>query len=228
MKPWLVKEWVIPEASAEFVYAMEEVLDVYELPYDGNNPVVCLDESPKQLISETRNSYQDEKGVVYEDYEYKREGVADIYMIVEPKGCKREILVKDNHNSISFGETLLHIANVMYPNAETITLVCDNLSAHKISVLYKLLPASEARAIVKRLKIVNTPKHGSWLNIAECELSVLSRQGLSNRIPNKECLMEQCNAWFKNRNNAQKGVNWQFTNKDARVKLKRLYPTIKY
>lgn len=225
IKPWKVKEWIIPTASPDFVCAMENVLEIYERPYDSRFPVVCLDESPKQLFSETREPYQ-KNGVDFIDYEYKREGVADIYMLVEPKGGHREVFISNNHNHFSYGKMLLQIANKMYPCAERITLINDNLSAHKASSLYELLPAEEARAMLKRFEFVNTPKHGSWLNIAECELSVLTRQGLSRRICKKEELQTQATAWSDERNNKQIGVNWQFTSKDARIKLKRLYPII--
>lgn len=204
---------------------MEEVLSVYERPYDSLHPVVCLDESPKQLIGEKRLPYERE-GVKYIDYEYIRNGVTDIYMIVEPKGGFREVLVKENHNHLTYGKVLLHIANDLYPNAEKITIVNDNLSAHKPSVFYELLPAEQARSMFKRFEFINTPAHGSWLNIAECELSILTRQGLSERIADKETLEKQASEWFMNRNKRQIGVDWQFTNQEARIKLKRLYPTV--
>lgn len=205
---------------------MEEVLDVYARPYNPNNPTVCFDESPKQLVSEIRESYIDEKGVKYEDCEYKREGAAEIFMITEPLGERREVFVEDNHTGTVWAKTMAYIAEEMYPQAEKITVVMDNLSSHKIYNLYNVFTPERAKTIKDRLEIVYTPKHGSWLNIAECELSVLSRQALKKRFATKEELNAQVQSWALQRNHKQKGVNWQFTTKDARIKLKKLYPTI--
>jgi len=205
---------------------MENVLEVYARPYDENNPVVCMDESPKQLVSEIRKSYMDKQGVKYEDSEYKREGATELVMINEPLGGRREVRVEDNHNGITWALIIAYIVEQMYPDADLVTLIMDNLSSHKIHNLYKVFEPQRARAIIKRLEIVYTPKHGSWLNIAECELSVLSRQALQKRFATKQEVEEQVKAWAKNRNDKQKGVDWQFTTKNARIKLKRLYPTI--
>ena len=215
---------MIPEASADFVCQMEKVLDVYARPYDPDHPVVNLDESPRQLISEVREGFTDRQGVEYFDYEYAREGVADLYMILEAKAGRREVLVKDNHNRFSYAEAIIHIADEMYPEAEKITLVEDNLSAHKLSALYEVLPPARARAIIERIEVVRTPKHGSWLNVAELELSVLTRQGLPRRVATKEALRQQVEAWYGQRNDKATRVDWQFTTRDARIKLKRLYP----
>lgn len=185
-----------------------------------------MDESPKQLVSEVRASYIDKQGIKHEDYEYKREGAAELVMITEPLGNRREVLVRDNHSGVTWVLIVAFIVEVMYAQADIVTLVMDNLSSHKIHNLYKVFKPQRARAIMKRLEIVYTPKHGSWLNIAECELSVLSRQALQGRFDNKSDLTQQVQAWSKNRNQAQKGVDWQFTNKDARIKLKKLYPTV--
>jgi len=205
---------------------MEDVLEVYSRPYDENNPVVCLDESPKQLVSELRSSYIDKNGVKHEDYEYAREGAAELVMIVEPLGKRREVLVRDNHNGLTWALIVAYIVEQLYPDAQLVTLVMDNLSSHKIHNLYKAFQPERARKIMKRLEIVYTPKHGSWLNIAECELSVLSRQALQKRFPTKEILQEQVEAWTNNRNNKQMGIDWQFTTQEARIKLKKLYPTV--
>lgn len=221
-----MKSWVIPQAGAEFVCQMEQVLAVYQRPYNVKYPVVCLDESPKQLISEVRRPFTDKQGVEYIDYEYSREGVADIYMMVEPLGGRREVRVEDNHNRFTYAQLVAHIAENMYPQAEKITLVEDNLSAHKLSALYEVFPPQRAQAIIRRVEVVRTPAHGSWLNIAECELSVLIRQGLSKRIANKQTLINQVQDWYKQRNDKQTKVNWQFTTKEARIKLKKLYPKI--
>lgn len=217
---------MIPEASADFVCQMEQVLDVYQRPYDPDNPVVNLDESPRQLISEVREGFTDSHGVEYFDYEYAREGVVDLYMILEAKAGRREVLVKDNHNRFSYAEAIIHIAEEMYSEAKQITLVEDNLSAHKLSALYEVLPADRARSIVERIEVVRTPKHGSWLNVAELELNVLTRQGLPRRVATKEALRQQVAAWYEKRNDKAATVDWQFTTRDARIKLKRLYPKI--
>jgi len=204
---------------------MEQVLDVYERPYDPLYPVVNLDESPKQLISETRNKFMDSKGTVYEDYEYKREGVVDMYMIVEALAGRREVHVEDNHSGLTYAKIIAYIVEEMYKDAIKVTVIEDNLSAHKLACLYELYEPQRARAIIRKLEIVRTPKHGSWLNIAECELSVLIRQGIKKRTPSKEALEADVKAWYERRNEKQKKVNWQFRTKDARVKLKNLYPS---
>jgi hypothetical protein len=205
---------------------MEAVLDVYARPYDAARPVVCLDEKRKQLVKETRVGFTDSHGVRYEDHEYERNGVGVLYMVSEPLGGRREVLVEESQDRLAWARTVTHMAERMYPEAERITLVQDNLSAHKPSALYEIHPPERARAIVERLEIVNTPKHGSWLNIAEVELSVFSRQGLSKRVPDRAALSSQAAAWYGKRNEQQRDVEWQFTTADARVKLARLYPTV--
>ena len=217
---------MIPEASAEFVCAMEEVLEVYCRPYDKDYPVVCFDESPKQLVSEVRESYIDNQGVKHEDCEYKREGSAEIFMMAEPFGERREVFVEENHTGVTWADSVAYIVEQMYADAKKVTLVVDNLSSHKNYNLYKVFEPARARAIIDRLELVYTPKHGSWLNIAECELSVLSRQALNNRFESKGALEKQVKKWASDRNNAQKGVIWQFKTADARIKLKKLYPTV--
>ena len=216
---------MIPEASAEFVYRMEEVLSVYEQPYDAKHPKVCLDESPKQLISESRKGFVDSQGVAHIDYEYRREGVADLYMLVEPLAGQRKVWVEENHNRFTYARIIAQIAEELYADAETITIVEDNLSAHKLSALYEVFAPDRARRIIEKINIVRTPAHGSWLNVAECELSVLTRQGLKTHVATKEELTRQVNAWYQQRNDQRKKVDWQFTTKDARIKLKKLYPS---
>ncbi len=205
---------------------MEGVLDVYAKEYQEDYPVVCLDESPKQLVSEIKQSFTDTKGVIHSDYEYKREGVVDIFMIVEPLGGYREVLIEDNHKSHTYAKVVAHIAETIYPAAKLITLIEDNLSGHKLAALYEVFPPERARSIIERLQVVRTPAHGSWLNIAECELSVLKRQGIQERVATKEALQQQVQAWYELRNDKQSKVNWQFKTKDARIKLKRLYPSL--
>lgn len=199
---------------------------VYARPYDAAHPVVNYDESPKQLVSEIRKAYIDDKGVKYEDCEYQREGAAEIIMIVEPLGNKREVFVQEDHTGKSWAHNMAHIAEQMYPNAEKITVVEDNLSSHRRHNLYSVFEPARARAILDKIEFVHTPKHGSWLNIAECELSVLSRQVLQQRFATKEDLTKQVNIWTQQRNDKQKGVLWQFKTADARIKLKKLYPTV--
>ena len=221
-----MKNWVIPTANAAFVCQMEQVLAVYERAYDEQYPVVCLDESPKQLVSEVRSSFTDSKGIIHQDYEYKRQGVVDVYMIVEPLRGYRKVLVEENHQAKTYAKTLAHIVEEMYPKAEKITLVEDNLTAHKVAALYEVFEPQRARSIIERLEVVRTPAHGSWLNIAECELSVLTRQGLQKRVASKEEVTQQAQNWYEKRNNKSAKVDWQFKTKDARIKLKRLYPSI--
>lgn len=204
---------------------MEEVLAVYERPYDPAFPVVCLDESPKQLITETRKGFVDSKGVEHVDYEYQRAGVVDIFMIVEPLGAKRKVFVADNHNSRQWAQVVAHIVEEMYPQATKVRLVQDNLSAHRKAALYEVFSPQRARNILQKLEVIWTPKHGSWLNVAECELSVLITQGLKSRIGSKAELEKQATCWAAARNSKLKRVDWQFTTNDARIKLKRLYPS---
>ena len=207
---------------------MEAILDVYERPYNPENPVVNLDESPKQLIGEVRKSYTDKQGIKHQDYEYQRNGVADMYMLTEAKAGWREVLIKDNHKSLTYAEVIRYLAEDKYGDVAKITLIEDNHSAHKLSSLYEILPAQRARAIVERIEVVRTPKHGSWLNVAEIELSILTRQGLHNRIASKEELEHKVKDWFRVRNQNTSKVDWQFTTKDARIKLKRLYPKMNH
>lgn len=216
---------MIPKAGSKFVCAMEAVLDVYERPYNPDNPVINLDESPKQLIEQVRQPFVASDGVTYEDYEYSRNGKVSLFMINEPLGGFRKVLVKDNHKAITYAEVIAHIAEDLYPNAKRITLVEDNLSAHKIAALYEICEPERARSIIRRIEVVRTPKHGSWLNIAENELSILTKHGLKKRISTKDQLIEQVTAWYEKRNAQRATVNWQFTTADARIKLKRLYPS---
>lgn len=219
--------WVIPpEQNAEFVCQMEVVLDVYKRPYNPNYPVVCLDESPKQLVSETRKPIKTSEGGTRFDYEYKREGAAEVFMCFEPLGGKRYITVTDDHTMIQWAKIVADLVINKYPNAKKLTLVQDNLSAHKPFAMYKIFEPEKAREILNKLEFVFTPKHGSWLNMAEIEIGILKRQGLKNRISSKKALINQVQKFEKQRNSQIKKVNWQFTTDDARIKLKRLYPII--
>jgi transposase len=205
---------------------MEQVLEVYKRPYDPDHPVVCLDETPKQLVSELRLPIQLPNGTTRYDYEYRREGAAEMYMCFEPLGGKRYITVTDNHNRFQWATVVLDVVEKKYPDAKRITIVQDNLSAHKPSVMYELFPPEKAKAILDRIEFVYTPKHGSWLNMAEIEIGVMKESGLAERIASKEELIKQCRSFEQRRNKDFKKVNWQFTSEDARIKLKRLYPVI--
>lgn len=229
MKPWQHEMWVIPpEQNADFVCQMEQVLDVYKRPYDPEHPVVCLDESPKQLVSEVRQPIKMPNGSTRYDSEYKREGAAEVYMCFEPLTGMRYITVVDTHDRIQWAKIVADLVENKYSKANRLTLVEDNLSAHKPSAMYEIFEPQRAKAILDKIEFVFTPKHGSWLNMAEIELSVLKGNGLAERIPSKEALIEQVRK-FENRRNGQcKKVNWQFTTDDARVKLKRLYPVLEY
>jgi len=228
IKPWLREQWVLPpEQDADFVCAMEDVLDVYHRPYDPNRPVVGLDEQSKQLIRETRTPVPAKPGrPARRDYEYERNGTVNLFMTFEPLGGRRQVTVTDRRTKVDFAEVIRDLVDVQYPTAEKVVLVMDNLNTHKMASLYERFPPAEARRLIDKLEVHHTPKHGSWLNVAETELSVLTRQCLDRRIGDKATLVREVAAWEKSRNEAKARVDWQFTTADARVKLKRLYPTI--
>jgi len=204
---------------------MEDVLDVYQRPYDPLLPVVCIDETNKQMIKETRIPAQPGQPERV-DYEYERNGVANVFMISEPLAGKRETIVNETRTAIDFAHVLKFASDVMYPHAEKIALVTDNLNIHEIASLYKAFPPEEAHRLANRFEWHFTPKHGSWLNMAEIEIGVMCRQALSKPLPDAESFKNQVKAWTFRRNLERSKVNWQFTTKDARVKLKRLYPTL--
>lgn len=220
--------WVIPpKANGEFVARMEHVLDVYKRPYDPMHPVVCMDESPRQLIRETRLPLPGRPGAVERfDYEYERCGVCSIFMAVEPLAGKRIVKVKVRRTKKDWALFLNGVAH-RYCEAEKITLVMDNLNTHSPGSFYETLPPVLAKALWDRFEFVYTPKHGSWLNIAEIEINVLIRQCLGRRIDTLDEMQAVTHAWEKHRNNAKSHIDWQFTSGDARIKLKRLYPTLK-
>jgi len=204
---------------------MEDVLDVYQRPYDEQNPVVCIDEVNKQLISETRIPCvpgQPEKV----DYEYERNGVADVFMIFEPLAGKRETVVTETRTAIDFAHVLKYTSDVLYPNVNKIVAVTDNLNTHTSASLYKAFLPEEAHRLANRFEWHYTPTHASWLNMAEIEIGVMCRQALSKPLPDMDSFKKQVNAWNLRRNTQGGKVNWRFTTKDARIKLKRLYPTI--
>ncbi len=227
LKPHRNRQWVIPpDANAGFVAAMEDVLETYQKPRDPDRPLVCLDESSKQLIVETRAPIPARPGrAVRHDYEYERNGVANIFMIFAPLEGWRRVKVTDRHAAADYAQVLKELSDVHFPDADQIRLVQDNLSTHTPASLYAAFPAPEARRLAKRFEWHYTPKHGSWLDMAESELGVLSSQCLSRRIPDKPTLEKQVAAWEDHRNKHHAKANWQFTTDDARVKLKRLYPS---
>ena len=204
---------------------MEDVLDVYHRPRDPNRPVVCLDETSKQLISETRVPIPAQPGrPARHDYEYARNGTANLFMLFAPLEGWRHVKVTDRHAALDYAEVLKELSDTHFPQANRIVLVQDNLNTHKPASLYEAFPPAEARRLVERFEWHYTPKHGSWLDMAESELSVLSTQCLDRRIPDKQTLIEEVAAWQDSRNNNHATADWQFTTADARIKLKRLYP----
>jgi hypothetical protein len=228
LKPWRVKGWVIaPLESSDFVSHMESVLDVYKMPYQQDFPVVCMDESPRQLIRETRLGIAIKPGSDAKmDYEYERCGVANIFMANEPLAGKRYITVTETKKKTDWAIFIKAIADDYYPNATKIKLVMDNFGTHKAGALYEAFEPQEAKRIWDKFEFIYTPKHGSWLNMAEIELNVLMSQCLSGRIDNIESMRKQVSAWQHDRNNKEAVINWQFDKEKARIKLKRLYPTI--
>lgn len=227
MKPWKRLQWVIPPAgNGEFVAHMEQVLDIYGRPYDPRYPLICMDETPRQLIRETRLPWPASPGQAARfDYEYERCGVANVFLAVEPLAGRRWVQVTQRKTKRDWARFVETIA-ARYPAAEKITLVMDNLNTHTAASLYESFSPARAKALWDRFDFVYTPKHGSWLNMAEIELSVLVRQCLDRRIDNLEEMSAEVHAWQEQRNNADATIDWQFTSDDARIKLKRLYPTL--
>ena len=216
-----------PKANAAFVAAMEDVLEVYHRPYDPTRPVVCLDEGGKQLIGDVREPLPVRPSrPAKEDHEYKRNGTANVFMAFEPLRGWRHAEVTERRTNRDFARVIRELLDVWYPAAEKVVLVMDNLSTHTPAALYETFEPAEARRLVGRLEIHYTPKHGSWMNMAELELSVLARQCLGRRIPDLATLRAEVAAWQADRNAAAVRVDWQFTTADARVKLKRLYPVL--
>jgi hypothetical protein len=225
-----IEYWVIPpEADAEFAANMENVLEVYAKPYDPQHPVVCMDEQPVQLIGETRVAIPATKAHAKRvDYEYERRGTASIFMFAEPLSAFRQATARPQRTKSDWALEVAQLLDTRYAKAERITLVSDNLNTHTMGAFYEAFPPGQARAYVQRLNLVHTPKHGSWLNIAECELSCLTSQCLAGRrIGDLGLLQSEIAAWSQKTNAKQRGIDWQFQLEDARTKLKRLYPKIK-
>ena len=206
---------------------MEDVLEVYARPYDPARPVICLDEKSKELHDEIRQPLPATPGKARRvDSEYVRNGVANLFLWLEPLTGKRGVQVTERRCATDFAGLLAHLSDVAYAQAEQVVLVVDNLNTHGPHSLYETFAPAQARRLAQRFEWHYTPEHGSWLNIAECELSVLKRQGIDERVATKEELQKQVQAWYEQRNDKQSKVNWQFKTKDARIKLKRLYPSI--
>jgi len=222
----LKEQWCIPEVSTEFVACMEDVLELYAEPYDAKRPKVNFDESSKQLIAETRQPLPTRPGQPERfDYEYERGGTRNLFLFVEPQAGCRHINVTAQRTMIDFAHQMKWLVDVAYPEAEVIRVVMDNLNTHKAASLYEAFAPEEARRIIKKLEFHYTPKHGSWLNMAEIELSVLQRQCLARRIPDEATLKREIAAWEVQRNQEQATIDWRFSVTDAREKLKRLYPS---
>jgi hypothetical protein len=217
---------IAPQANAAFVAAMEDVLEVYHRPRDPERPVVCLDETSKQLINETRTPIRAKPGQpARHDCEYARNGVANLFMMFAPLEGWRHVKVTDRHAAADYAHALKDLSDTHFPNAAKIVLVQDNLSTHTPASLYAAFPAAEARRLTLRFEWHYTPKHGSWLDMAESELGVLSSQCLDRRIPDKQTLINEVAAWQDRRNTHHAKADWQFTTDDARIKLKNLYPS---
>ena len=223
-----MKRWCIGQPSAKYVAKMEDVPDVYARPYDPKRPQVCFDECSKELRSTPRGSLPIEAGQPERrDYEYERHGTANLFVFVEPLAGRRRVAVTERRTALDVAEQLKLLVDQDYPQAERITLVCDNLNTHSAACLYERFAPAEAWRIAQKLEWHHTPEHGSWLNMAEIELSALSRQCLNRRIADRESLAREVAAWAQERNAAQVKLHWQFTSEEARVKLSRLYPVVK-
>lgn len=223
-----MKSWCIGKPSAQYVAKMEDVLDVYKRPYDAKRPIVCVDETSKELRGTPRGSLPLERGhTERQDYEYARHGVCNLFMAVEPLYGRRKVRVTDRRTAQDFAEQLRILVEEDYRDADTIVLITDNLNTHTPACLYERFEPAQARRIAAKLEWHYTPEHGSWLNIAECELAVLARQCLDRRIPDKTALEQETKAWESRRNATRVTVDWQFTTSEARIKLKRLYPVLK-
>jgi hypothetical protein len=223
-----VKSWCIGQLTARYVAKMEDVLDVYQRPYDPQRPVVCLDEAGKELHDTPYGTLPMQPGqVARQDYEYVRNGVCNLFLAVEPLRGWRKVRVTERRTAQDLAEQLRLLVDEDYPEAEKIVLVTDNLNTHSMACLYERFAPAEARRIATRIEWHYTPEHGSWLNMAECELSVFARQCLARRIPDIETLTREATAWEDKRNQARVKIGWQFTTDDARIRLKRLYPVVK-
>jgi DDE superfamily endonuclease len=228
LQPHRKRQWVIPpEADADFVCAMEDVLEVYQRDFDPRRPVVCLDETSKQLVGETRLPVPAAPGRPERvDYEYERKGTANLFMVTEPLVGQRRVKVTERRTAVDFAHLVRELVDEWYPKAQKLVVVMDNLNTHKAASLYEAFAPAEARRLAEKLEIHYTPKHGSWLNQAEIELSVLSGQCLDRRMGDRPTLEHEVAAWEAERNEARATVAWRFTNAAARTKLHRVYPVV--
>jgi hypothetical protein len=218
-----------PEHNAQFVWRMEKILDLYEEPYDPNRPVVCFDERPCQLLADVRDPLPMEPGGRPNkrvDSEYERRGTANVLMAFEPLKGRREMKVTEHRRKLEFADMMRYLLDSLYPEVERIRLVVDNLNTHSPAAFYESFPPEEARRLTKKIEFVYTPKHGSWLNMVEIELSVLVRQCLKRRVQDRETLEREAVAWCEERNRLGTSVEWRFSTEDARIKLRKLYPSI--
>lgn len=226
IRPWQKKRWCIPTVSPEYVFRTEDILDLYEEPYNPAFPCICFDEKPYQLVGEKMIPIPAVPGrPMRYDYEYERNGTANLFIIFEPAAGQRHIVVTQRRTKMDFANTMKLLADELCPDAEKIRVVMDNLNTHNPYALYERFEPEEARRILRRLEFHYTPKHASWLNMAEIEISVLCGQCLDRRIADKETLKKEISAWEKERNEKSAKVRWQFKNSDARIKLRRLYPS---
>jgi hypothetical protein len=225
LKPWLKEQWCLPEANAQFVARMEDLLDLYEEPDDPTRPRVCFDERPCQLLADRRAPQPMAQGhPLRVDYEYTRHGTCNLFMMAEPFQGWRHLTVTPRRTKQEFAHCMAELVDVHFPEAEKIRVVLDNLSTHTPAALYDVFPPADARRILRKLEFHPTPVHGSWLNMAEIELAVLARQCLHRRIPDATTMAREVAAWEARRNRHPATIDWRFTTKDARIKLKRLYP----
>jgi DDE superfamily endonuclease len=216
-----------PKHNAEFVWRLEDILEVYTRPYDPRRPLVCLDEMPEQLLAHARPPLPPQPGrPARQDYEYERRGTANLFLACEPLVGRRWVAVTERRTAVDWAQQIKDLVEGRYPEAERIVLVVDNLNTHTPAALYEAFPPAEAKRLADKLELHYTPKHGSWLNMAEIELSILSRQCLDRRIPDQATLRAEVTAWQDRRNAAGGTVDWQFRTEDARIKLKHLYPKI--
>jgi transposase len=225
LKPWRQKRWCVPRVDGEYVARMEDVLDLYAEHPDPRRPVVCFDESPTQLIGEVRQPQPPEPGrLARYDYEYRRNGTANLFVALDAHRPWRKVKVTERRTAVDFAACMRELAEVDFPDAERIRVVLDNLSTHTPGALYEAFPAPEARRVLRRLEFHFTPKHASWLNMAEIEIGVLKGQCLSRRIADRERLEREIAAWQRRRNAAEAKIGWMFTTEAARTKLGRFYP----
>ena len=221
------KKWCIPTVGAEFVWHMEDVLDIYATPYDPRRPQVCFDEHVVQLIAEKRNPLPSKPGRPERfDYEYERKGTRNLFLFFQPLAGWRHVRVTERRTKLDFAHCMQYLVDELFPEADCIVVVLDNLNTHTPAALYEAFEPAEAKRILDRLEFHYTPKHGSWLNMVEIEIGVLSEQCLDRRIPDADTLQSEITAWEISRNDQRATVDWQFTTAHAREKLKRLYPVI--